>query len=1087
MEDLVQLLAAVQNVQRDSAILTPDTVLLESKGMQHWLNLELAKLQGVVMNYQFQMPSSFMWELARALLGTESIPKHSPYRGEVLAWRLDTIMSQADFITHPDCAQPCQYWAGDSPQPDTLKRFQLASHLASIFEQYMLFRPDWLITWGAHKNLDPSHGNIDQTVAQWQAWLWRRLVEQAPCHPLMLQQKAIEALPHYHGQRLPKQIMIFAINTMAPQTLAFFNALSAHGACNIHVFYLNPCVEFWGEVKSDKTQALHLRQQKITHWLDNTDTEKQNALLANLGQQGKAFFNLLQSVEGYEISAFDEGDNPSAEGATTDPSLLMAIQQDILTLSEAQQPPPAATDDSIVICSSHSALREIQALHDYLCHQFNQHPDWQARDVVVMCPAIEDYAPYIEAVFRRPWDEDTRRLPCSIADRTLMNAEPLIGTFIDLLQLPDSRFEINKILDYLHLPAIQAKFGFVQAELETIEWWLQTACVHWGRDLTHKKNTIGLTDASPLFTWQWGLERLLLGFAHSDTEVIDQHRLLLPLVEGQEAILLGRLMQLLERFKVHSTRLQQARTAEQWRQYLLELSDSFFQIHPEEQDADALIRKVINEFAENAAQADHTDPIDFLVMRHYLQHRFGLPDSGNHFLTGQITFCSMMPMRSIPFKVIAILGLNDGQFPRQNTPLSFDLMSQSQTRPGDRSRRGDDRYLFLEALISAREKLYLSYQGRDIHTNNVRQPSLVLTELKQYLARCYAWHKHTELPLHPFSPACYQGPNSSFDPHWRRVIEPGVARQNVQVLPPLPPPEAPIAVESLVKFFDNPLKSFATERLKLTFQAADNALEDTEPFAAHGLSEYHIREQFCHCLLAGQTLENARLRHQISGELPESPVTAANLTTWAEQATCLSQAIIDKGEITPETVTLTLASIQVRAKLPWLLQDKQLLLWRPSTRKAKDDVRLWLMHLLATQHAGQPIETHALFFADLKTLTLEWSMLSPLEPDQAKRYLQALLTQWEHGLCQPSLIHAALGKQLCQQATEAPDIKPTSPGKTHTQHWHKIIKNSRTQPGLEADAYFHWFYPEYPELTTARHHAISELYQPIYQHLQKVP
>lgn len=1126
MEDLVQLLNAVQAYRGDNCVLKTDTILVESKGIQHWLNLELAKIQGIAMNYQFQMPASFIWELARNLLTSDEVPRQSAYRREILAWRIDNLMSGVEFTTNPEFSQAFYYWAGETDQPDHLKRFQLAVKLGDIFEQYMMFRPDWLEAWEHNKSIE-NETAIDKETERWQAWLWRQLLMEDPCHPLMLQKKAMDAIVNYSGDKLPAQIMIFAINTMAPQTLEIFNALSSSGQCHIHLFYLNPCVEFWGDIRSDKTMARQMREKKIQLWLNDEGLDNEglnegldeeisnstsNSLLSNLGQQGKEFFNLLQEVKGYEISAFNEEVNSDSNSGSSSSSktkdsatILSAIQYDILTLTEPEYIVGQSIhliDQSISISSSHSELREIQALHDYLLHQFNEHPDWKPQDVVVMCPAIEDYAPYIEAVFRRPWDKqdviDKPHLPCSIADRTLMNAEPLIATLTDLLQLPDSRFEISKILDYLRLPAIQLKFGFENSELDTIEWWLQEAAIHWAKDVEHKKQLIGLDETSAMFTWQWGLERLLLGFAQSDSPVISENRVLLPHVEGQQSVLLGRLMQLLERLKYHTQALRKARTAQDWQTYLMQLMANFFSVQNEQQSAAELIQKVINDFAENTAQANYNQLIEYEVMCNYLQHHFGLPDTGNHFMTGQVTFCSMMPMRSIPFKVIAVLGLNDGHFPRQSTPMSFDLMTQSQHRKGDRSRRGDDRYLFLEALISARNNLYLSYQGRDIHKNSVRQPSLILKELMNYLEKGYGWKllgetqeeksQLKEEALHPFSQTCYSGKTASFDPSWMRMVQPGQLRNNLLQLAPMDFNNKIVGLEQLVRFFDNPLKEFSLERLNLKFENYEEVIEDAEPFVVDSLTDYQIRDEFCESLLKGDADDTAmtRLSYELSGHLPESPVTVDSLDCWQEDAEIFSQSILNKGQIVTQNVCVNIAGIQIEAELNWLVEGKQLLLWRPASRKAKDDMRLWLSHLVAIVIADNSIETQGIFFNKKEKKVDAIVLADDIGRSEATFLLEQLIRIWKNGLCQPALIHAQLGKALLEKNKNIDDFEKLAEDPKQYRAWKSAIQSGYNTYGLDVEAYFQWFYPHIPELTIDIHQRLFDTYHVLYQQLMEI-
>lgn len=1097
LEDLAYLLQAVL-ATREGHILQPDRILVESRGMQHWLNLQLAKAQGIAMNLQFPMPSGFIWELARTLLGSDVVPQQSSYRREVLVWRIDALLASPQFIALPLAQEPSQYWQADSAKADALKRFQLAAQMADLFEQYILYRPDWLQQWQQQQDC-----LAETTTQAWQAWLWRALVAEQPMTPIKLQSLAIEAMADNHD-KLPKQLMIFAINTLAPSTLAFFQALAEY--CQVHLFHLNPCVQFWGELSTDKARAKQLRQQQVSAWTSTAERQS-NPLLANLGQQGKEFFNALQDSQSFEISGFSDS-QPAADASQG--SVLNQLQQDILHLVDARAEPAGKpqVDDSIVFTSAHSALREIQSLHDYLLRRFAADSSLLPQQVLVMCPSIEDYAPYIDAVFRRPGTAQSEgkitRLPCSIADRNLRDAEPLVNAFVELLQLPNSRFEVSKILDYLRLPGLQARFGFCSQDLNTIEWWLEQAAVHWGLDAKHKGQCLQTEQASAMHTWLWGLQRLLLGFAHGDTQVIYHERLLLPHVEGQQGILLGRLLQLLERLQAYAAGLLQPRTAAQWQQYLIELRDDFFQAQDEEQDAYEIIGKVIGELAEHCALAGYSEKLDLNIVRHYLLHHFSQADSGNHFLTGQITFCSMVPMRSIPFKIIAILGLNDGDFPRQNIPLGFDLMACEPRRQGDRSRRGDDRYLFLEALISAREALYLSYQGKDVRTNGERQPSLILKELMDYLQQGYQWpllqgDKQQSVlqqqPLHPFSRACFGPNNASYDAAWLRHVSPGKERNNLIQLSADKDADGQLNLSELISFFHNPLKVFAQRRLQLYLAQGQQQLEDAEPFSANSLLAYQAREQMSNSILLQQDSDTVRQAYSLSGLLPESPLAISCLDDWQQASQLFAGAVQDFGPVTMQQVSLELGEYSVVANLPWLAQQKQpkqLLVSRPAQAKSKDDISMWLTHLLATVAQQQEVSTQGLYLSFNKR-SQQWQThlrtLAPLCPQQAMIYLQQLLQSWQQGLLQPKLVQAQLGQALVaatQPQSQGQALELTA-GLTPElrRAWQQTIVGNDYQPGLIQDPYFNWFYPSVPAIEQAQVDQLLALYTPLYALLRE--
>ncbi|MCU4674600.1 exodeoxyribonuclease V subunit gamma [Catenovulum sp. 2E275] len=1140
LEDLMILLDKVLET-RQGSIFEADQILVESQGMQHWINMQLAKTQGIAMNIEFPMPSRFIWNLARAILG-EMIPEQSPYSREILSFRIEKILSDNRFIEQTFAKPLNQYWQ-TANQSQQYRRFQLATKLADVFEQYMLYRPEWLELWQQNQMPAALQTESLTATAQWQQKIWQLLVAEQPYHQANLQDLAIAKLDQ-HLDKLPEQIYIFGINALPPKSLAFFEAISEH--IPVHLFHLNPSVEFWGDLQTDKHLARAQRAKKVADWTAQDNIR--NPLLANLGGQGKAFFNSLQQLNTYEISGYSdlEIDYKNAEK----PSVLVRLQQDILNLTDAaEQFDPtqqaAEIDDSIVISSSHSALREIQTLHDYLLHQFNCDPNLKPQDIVVMCPAIEDYAPYIQAVFKRPGitlDEHSIRLPCSIADRKSMDAEPLVNSFIELLNLPDSRFEISKILDYLRLPALQNKFGFSEHELTTIENWLLQAQIHWGLDAGHKAVVSELTSSTPTYSWQWGLERLLYGFAWGNELHIANNQLWLPHVEGQDTVLLGRLCHLLERLQFHSKSLLTPRLPSQWHAYLHELKNTFFAEDDKEQDAFFIIDAAINALTERCGskKANFDQTLDLTTLRYFLTREFSQPDQKNHFLTGQITFCSMVPMRSIPFKIIAVLGLNDGQYPRQQNPISFDLMAATPTQAGDRSRRGDDRYLFLEALISARNHLYLSYQGRDIRNNEPRQPSLILKELMDYLSSGYGWQfdiesAHSQLlvnPLHPFSEKAYQGKYPSFDPNWWRLIKPeqtekvSLAEANLaeikqdEQLPAQLTIE--LKVEQLVDFFTNPLACFAKQTLHLYLNDFSIELDDVEPFSLNSLDEYLFRQGLTKQILTGADKADFIRQFQLSGQLPETPMQDEVIETLAQPADLIAEQL-SKYTIKPTHANTELLlyftkngdwigtdnellktnaenQIQVKVKLSAQLEQAQELMinWRAASRKGKDELRLWLNYLTAMRDPTLNITSGLGVYLDAKkeklalvnltqaqgNLTQAKDNLTQTEPKQAPAQLIELvkiyLQTMHFGKIGQPVYFIELAKALLKKQ-EASPVNELINTPAQIKIWQKFQTDM-----LENDAYFKWFYPAGLDYQTELHQNLLSLFQPLYQSLTEV-
>ncbi|WAJ71455.1 exodeoxyribonuclease V subunit gamma [Catenovulum adriaticum] len=1149
LEDLIILLEKVL-ATRQASVFEQDEILVESQGMQHWINMQLAASQGVAMNIDFPMPSRFIWNLARQILGDDLIPRKSPYSREILAFRIEHILTQSEFINSSFSDEVNQYWQ-TAQHSKQLRRFQLASKLADVFEQYMLYRPEWLDTWQAHRQPDELSTDSLLNTASWQAEIWRSLVDKAPYHQANLQDLAISQLPN-HLDKLPKQIYIFGINALPPKSLSFFEAISQH--IPVHLFHLNPSVEFWGDIQTDKIKAKRDKLQQNINW-DNDQTELSNPILANLGGQGRAFFNSLQQLDTFEISAYSDLDTLDSD--VDKRSVLQQIQADILTLQDARhealttEPAEPRVDDSIVVSASHSALREIQVLHDYLLHQFKQNPSLQPQDIVVMCPAIEDYAPYIEAVFKRPIEygaDNEIKLPCSIADRNSLDAEPLINSFTDLLNLPDSRFEVSKILDYIRLPALQAQFGFSESELSTIEYWLSEAAVHWGIDESHKAKMSHLNSADATFTWQWGLDRLIYGFAWGDEAHIENEQLWLPHVEGNNAILLGRLCFLLERLQYHAKSLTLNRTPAEWHQYLHELKTQFFAENDQEQDAFFIIDNAINALTERCEKAEFNESLDLSTVRYFLTQLFSQPDASNHFLTGQITFCSMVPMRSIPFKVIAILGLNDGQYPRQQNPISFDLMASTQAKLGDRSRRGDDRYLFLEALISARNSLYLSYQGRDIRNNEARQPSLILKELMDYLSQAYGWQfvldtallpENNQLkvnPLHAFSEQAYRGKWPSFDKNWCRLIYPknnNHQPSDSQAHTYLSATHAEdtlieVDIEELVRFFADPLAYFARQQLNLNLSDYQLNLEDVEPFSVNVLDEYLLRQSFCQQMLTSavprphtevtENLLNPLARQvSLSGRLPESPLKQQVI----ENSQALSELMVEKlgfntllnqhiklevngyllstqiclagpaneSEYNPEANYNVVSASDTHPK-SLNRPEPNIVVWRAAVRKAKDDIRLWLNHLMACIYFNQgesplsQVNSTGVFLNSKKDGVSQVRLSLEMDSEQAKEHLTQLIKMWQQGVKTPSLYYADLAKVYLGKTLnkkQKPQVNELSSNPEQIILWEKFQTEI-----LMNNEYYQWFFPVEQAFDSNNHETLIKAFYPLYDALQDV-
>ena len=1040
MENLLLLLNKISQLS-PLGVFNQEVIVVQNAGMQHWLNLAIAKERGISMNMRYALPAQFLWKLIRSLASEDKVPDQSPYSREVLCWRIHALLALDSVVDDEDFSQATHYWRGEDSSKTSdntankeskhaqLKRYQLATQLADLYEQYLIFRPQWLDSWQQGNFELIGLENIATSEHKWQGKLWRLLIEQLPYNPVELLKDAIANIAD-KKDLIPPRISFFGLNTMAPMWLDFLNALSEH--VEVHFFHLNPCFSYWGDIITDKQEVKEkYALNQLSKWSDGVsaeDSDEQsfvgNPLLANLGQQGREFISMLQDYSTFNVELFEQANKaePSNELAQTT-SVLHQLQNDILSLSDARSDArndeqneasadkeklrTTGQDDSIVITSCHSALREVQALHDYLLHQFNDDKSLTPKDILVMCPQIEEYAPYVNAVFTRGWQDiagEVPPLPCSIADRSAKDSDPLVAAFTELLTLPDSRFGVSQLLAFLRLPAMANNFAINTDDLAKITAWLEQATVHWGLDLSHKQALLG-PQANAAFTWQQGLSRLLRGFAFADSEQIYQEQLLLSNVEGSDGVLLGQLMLFIEQLHYFSENLQRSRSAIQWQSFLLEqLSHLFSRVDADNvsnENSLMIIEQAIAGLVEHCHHAHFEDDISLSIVVDYLSQHFSQGDASKQFMVGQVTFCSMLPMRSIPFKVIAVLGLNDGQFPRQRQALGFDLMSLAKAKLGDRSRRGDDRYLFLEAIISARNSLYLSYQGRNIKNNNEKQPSLVVKELMEYLAQGYGWNfsadepdssSHGEeqqagiyqLAMQAFSADNYQGKWPSFDANWlalgqstviidkanhessadRRTLLDNsplvITEQNQNQIQKQEQAETvSLTCQQLIRFYQHPAKMFAQQQLNLYFDNDHSLLEDVEPFSVNHLQSYLLRQDLLNAALNNEASAEVLTRAQLSGKFPDLPTTATLFNDYQQDVQQFSDEIsklnCDNPEIINCTVDLDVGGLKVSLASQLAVKHNLLVHYRSSSAKAKDKFTMYLQQLIVQVWQDQMI------------------------------------------------------------------------------------------------------------------------------------
>lgn len=1006
----------------------PEMILVQSTGMAQWLQMTLSQKFGIAANIDFPLPASFIWDMFVRVLS--EIPKESAFNKQSMSWKLMTLLPQ--LLDREDFTLLRHYLTDDS---DKRKLFQLSSKAADLFDQYLVYRPDWLAQW--------ETGHLVEGLGEAQAWqapLWKALVEythqlgQPRWHRANLYQRFIETLESATTcpPGLPSRVFICGISALPPVYLQALQALGKH--IEIHLLFTNPCRYYWGDIKDPAYLAKLLTRQRRHSFEDrelplfrdsenagqlfNSDGEQDvgNPLLASWGKLGRDYIYLLSDLESsQELDAFVD---------VTPDNLLHNIQSDILELENRavagvnieefsrsdNKRPLDPLDSSITFHVCHSPQREVEVLHDRLLAMLEEDPTLTPRDIIVMVLDIDSYSPFIQAVFgSAPAD---RYLPYAISDRRARQSHPVLEAFISLLSLPDSRFVSEDVLALLDVPVLAARFDITEEGLRYLRQWVNESGIRWGIDDDNVRELE--LPATGQHTWRFGLTRMLLGYAMESAQ--GEWQSVLPYDEssGLIAELVGHLASLLMQLNIWRRGLAQERPLEEWLPVCRDMLNAFFLPDAETEAAMTLIEQQWQAIIAEGLGAQYGDAVPLSLLRDELAQRLDQERISQRFLAGPVNICTLMPMRSIPFKVVCLLGMNDGVYPRQLAPLGFDLMSQKPKR-GDRSRRDDDRYLFLEALISAQQKLYISYIGRSIQDNSERFPSVLVQELIDYIGQSHylpgdealncdeseARVKAHLTCLHtrmPFDPQNYQpGERQSYAREWLPAVsQAGKAHSEfVQPLPFTLPETVPL--ETLQRFWAHPVRAFFQMRLQVNFRTEDSEIPDTEPFILEGLSRYQINQQLLNALVEQDDAERLFRRFRAAGDLPYGAFGEIFWETQCQEMQQLADRVIacrQPGQ--SMEIDLACNGVQITGWLPQVQPDG-LLRWRPSLLSVAQGMQLWLEHLVYCASGGNG-ESRLFLRKDG-----EWRF-PPLAAEQALHYLSQLIEGYREGMSAPLLV-----------------------------------------------------------------------------------
>jgi len=1010
---------------------TAQEIIIPSAAITRHLQWALTEHQGICANVNFSYLAQWIWRQIGQIV---EIQTESPFAPEVLIWRVYRALGDPEFISGYGHLQ--RYLSENNPT----RQYDLASRIAQLFENYVTYRPLWLQAWSAGQSIRAEGQSAGAALQQWQhepwqhePWqsaLWRRIARETATTEEHPGQSFFRLLPTLHADSatlaaLPSRAHVFCLPSMPPLYLKMLRGLSSR--MDLHLYVLNPCQEYWYELVDRKRLSQLSAKGRSEHH------ETGNALLAAWGKQTQATIDLL--LTGDEVPESLSTDFVEAPVTT----MLGQLQNSILNLLDLDSAMPAEIvpitkdDQTLQIDVCHSLQRELEVLHARLQDLLDQPDPPAPQDILVVTPDLQSAAPLIDAVFGTFRNE--RRLPYVITGLPQRRVNPISRILDQLLSLALGRHPASEVFDLLIQPAVMRRFGLDLDQIDRLREWIAVSGIRWALD-GDERQAHGLP-ADERHTFAEGLERLYLAYAMGDEDAdidfgehtpFDRDGALGSLIGagnpgGSQAPALGilwRFVQTLDRIR---REWQESKTPDEWHQAMSDALTCFAAEDPVWIEDFIGVRRALHRLHTQMTRGGLGDPLPLTVLRQALSEQLE-QDAQGGVPSGRITFAAISSLRALPYRNIFGFGMNDGAFPSASRMLEFDLIA-AQPQRGDRQRRLDERNQFLDLFISARDRLVLSYTGRNIRDNSRIPPSVLIADLIDQVERIWpgsSRHIIHEHPLQSFSNNDFEtrdlvasddAPEIAADFFSANEESDDFESMNpwVQGLPffnrELPPPDASlraVSLDRLIEFFRNPARILLRHRLGIQLTDEDIDLLDEEPFAIDALTRHQLVERLLPKALAGMDA-NALARLALAGpELPSGALGTIEATDEAEALYSFAHPI--RQALTPpplDPITQTL-EFDLDGEL-WTvhgtlsdLRATGLVRWSFRTARAQDYLAGWITHLFLcacdVTPATVPMQKETCWYSRDGTYRLR-TVVNP------KSIMAQLITLYRTGLSEP--------------------------------------------------------------------------------------
>jgi len=998
LENVFDLFANSLKINRSRDPLESEYVVVQTEGMKKWLSLMLAQRFSVCSNIKFFTPNGIINHLAGRITG-EQVKADK----KELAWIIYSVLPGHFENRYFDEIR--RYTAFDH---SGVKLYQLSEKIADIFDQYQVYRPWMLRSWEKGKYVNQKGEKLPEEY-WWQPLLWQDLCKRDELNRSDVYLRLLNYAETAAEKDGGKHIFVFGISVLPPLYVKILENLG--NFFEIEMFLQSPSREYFGTEKFYKNAEKEELKEGV------------NSLVANLARTGSEFFDSLAEYIDY-FSSYVEPQKDS--------SLLQSIQNDIISLKPPEKSigSDEVGDESIVVNSCHSPMREVQVLYDYLLKFFDEDKNLKPSDIIVMTPDIEEYAPYVNAVFGSTAFNDVR-IPYSISDKTLSGIYSAVQLFTSFLQIPSGRLKFSDIFQFLEKEIVYTKFGLTPPDVEMLKSWCKSSGMKWGWD-----SEIAESFNLPYyenFTISRGMDRLFLGSAVLAYEWCSFGEITPNVsVEGKNFENLGRFAKYVYTVKTYRDVLKKNYSSEEWLNILSNIQRDLFSGTADNdglQEINAGIR-AFSRYTEGIISEEL--PVE--VVAEFFKSYFRSIERSSGYMEGGITFCSMIPMRSIPFKIICMIGMNDSSFPRIHKPMEFDLTAVYPAK-GDRSAKDNDRYLFLETIMSARKKLYISYTGQSIKDNSDIPPSPVVAELLEYIRQSsrveyFLINKHK---LHPFSIAYFDERVKMFsyskynfqiaESYFKSPLSDKQPEEEYAFSEEIDMPSE-IDIEDIAYFFENPIRCYFRNTLGIYPESLTQENEDVEPLNLDNLQKTILKDRLAKESLFSEeeavSLDKMLHYYKKSGFFPPAEfgeymknVNKYNVSFFINKI----KKTLQTPEIKEMDFHLALENRGINIRGAYLLSGSKNILARMAKLKDSDRIKAWLYHIFSLydllQRAEYEGEYSTLFYSEDKMLKFEENPdLYKNDEEMYKNlrnYIQSIVETYLYGMMKPLPLFPVFG------------------------------------------------------------------------------